>query len=123
MNRSNATLEGDSQVNPQPDLREQFTEKLTGTLNSAGLAMMISIGHRNRLFDVMAGMEPASSRHIAQRAELKERYVREWLGAMVTAGVVEYDPQERTYHLPAVHASLLTCCVVFTVPSRRLERC
>ena len=28
---------------------------------------------------------------IAEAAGLDERYVREWLGAMVTAGIVEYD--------------------------------
>ncbi|MHC4399391.1 MAG: transcriptional regulator, partial [Planctomycetota bacterium] len=88
--------------------REQFAEKLIGTLNSAGLAMMISIGHRTGLFDVMAPMEPASSGGIADRAGLKERYVREWLGAMVTAGVVRYQPDGKTYHLPPAHASLLT---------------
>ncbi|NUQ63361.1 MAG: class I SAM-dependent methyltransferase [Pirellulales bacterium] len=90
------------------DPRDQFAQKLMATLNSAGLAMMISIGHRTRLFDVMAGIEPASSHEIAQRAELKERYVREWLGAMVTGGVVEFDPDKKTYLLPRVHASLLT---------------
>ena len=45
---------------------------------------------------------------IADRTGLYERYVREWLGAMVTSGVVEYDPKPRTFRLPAEHASLLT---------------
>ena len=31
---------------------------------------------------------------------LTERYVREWLGAMVTGGIVEYDPAAATYSLP-----------------------
>lgn len=90
------------------DARDQFARKLMSTLNSAGLAMMASIGHRTRLFDTMAGMEPATSHEIANRAGLKERYVREWLGAMVTGGIVEFDPDNNTYELPAVHASLLT---------------
>jgi len=37
-----------------------------------------------------------------------ERYVREWLGAMVTAGVVEVDPSSGEYLLPAEHAACLT---------------
>ena len=31
--------------------------------------------------------------------------MREWLGAMVTGGVVEYDPARRSYALPAEHAA------------------
>jgi 2-polyprenyl-3-methyl-5-hydroxy-6-metoxy-1,4-benzoquinol methylase len=90
------------------DQRQKFAEKLTATLNSAGLSMMLSIGHRTGLFDVMAKMPLSTSLQIAERAGLKERYVREWLGAMVTGGVVEYDPKDKTFRLPAVHASLLT---------------
>jgi 2-polyprenyl-3-methyl-5-hydroxy-6-metoxy-1,4-benzoquinol methylase len=90
------------------DGRDQFAAKLISTLNSAGLAMMISVGHRTRLFDSMAEIGKSTCPQIAERAGLKERYVREWLGAMVTAGVVEYDPKFKTYELPPDHASLLT---------------
>ena len=34
--------------------------------------------------------------------------MREWLGAMVTGGVVEYDRDAKTYALPAEHAACLT---------------
>lgn len=88
--------------------RQQFAEKMASTLNAAGLAMMISIGHRTGLFDAMADRPFSSSHEIAQWAGLRERYVREWLGAMVTGGIVEYDPKARAYRLPGVHASLLT---------------
>jgi 2-polyprenyl-3-methyl-5-hydroxy-6-metoxy-1,4-benzoquinol methylase len=37
--------------------------------------------------------------------------VREWLGAMVTARVVEVDPDTSTYRLPAEHAAFLTRAV------------
>jgi 2-polyprenyl-3-methyl-5-hydroxy-6-metoxy-1,4-benzoquinol methylase len=39
---------------------------------------------------------------------LNERYVREWLGAMVVGRVVEYDPEDGTYYLPQEHAAWLT---------------
>jgi 2-polyprenyl-3-methyl-5-hydroxy-6-metoxy-1,4-benzoquinol methylase len=39
---------------------------------------------------------------------LSERYVREWLGVMVTGRIVDYDSKHRTYSLPAEHASFLT---------------
>jgi SAM-dependent methyltransferase len=56
----------------------------------------------------MAGMAPATSPQIAHSLGLNERYVREWLGGMVTSGIVEYDPGRRTYGLPAEHAASLT---------------
>ena len=34
--------------------------------------------------------------------------MREWLGAMVTAGVVDVDPASVRYQLPAEHAAFLT---------------
>jgi 2-polyprenyl-3-methyl-5-hydroxy-6-metoxy-1,4-benzoquinol methylase len=87
---------------------ERFQQRMLGALNGAALALMTSVGHRTGLFDVMSRMRPATSVDIAAEAGLHERYVREWLGAMVTAGVVEYAPVDRTYALPREHAALLT---------------
>jgi 2-polyprenyl-3-methyl-5-hydroxy-6-metoxy-1,4-benzoquinol methylase len=87
---------------------EAFAEKMLGTINGAGVALMTSIGHRTGLFDVMAALPPAPPARIAEAAGLNERYVREWLGAMATGGVVEYDPAGNTFHLPPEHAAFLT---------------
>jgi 2-polyprenyl-3-methyl-5-hydroxy-6-metoxy-1,4-benzoquinol methylase len=86
----------------------EFADRLVQILNNGALSLMISIGHRTRLFDVLAGMPPATFTEVADRAKLNERYVREWLGAMVTGDVVNYDPQSHTYELPPEHAALLT---------------
>ena len=77
---------------------EAFAEKTLNLLNQAATALMLSIGHRTRLFDVMAKIDPATSTDIARAARLSERYVREWLGAMVTSGIVEYYPTMQTYY-------------------------
>jgi len=87
---------------------ETFAGSLMDTLNRSSLSLMISIGHRSALFDTLAEMDFASSSEIAGKAGLNERYVREWLGAMVTGGVIEYAPGTNTYHLPAEHAAYLT---------------
>lgn len=87
---------------------DAFAEKMVGVLNGAGLAMMTSIGHRTRLFDVMSRLEPSSVSRIAKTAGLNERYVEEWLGAMVTGQIVDYDPTEGTYSLSPEHAAFLT---------------
>ncbi len=101
-----------TQTNPQPEFdtarAEAFAERLVTALNDGALCLMASIGHRTGLFDAMSGSPPATSADIADRAVLSERYVREWLGAMVTAGVVEFDPARKCYSLPREHAASLT---------------
>lgn len=85
-----------------------FTGELVGILNHGLLTLMISIGHRTRLFDVMSGLEWADPPTIAAAAGLQERYVREWLGAMTTGGIIEHDPAAATFRLPPEHAAALT---------------
>ena len=87
---------------------EAFAGQVIGFYNGAAMAMMTSVGHRTGLFDVMAGLKPSTSAEIAKAAKLDERYVREWLGAMTVAGVVEHDAAKLTYALPPEHAGSLT---------------
>jgi hypothetical protein len=95
-------------VSLDPTKAEAFEERMVDVLNAGALALMISIGHRTGLFDAMAELPPATSLEIARRAELHERYVREWLGAMVAAGLVDYDASSQCYRLPREHAGYLT---------------
>ncbi len=87
---------------------EAFSHRLLTALNDGALCLMMSIGHRTGLFDVMSKSPPATSDEIALRAGLRERYIREWLGAMVTARVVEIDLGSMRFSLPSEHAAFLT---------------
>ena len=87
---------------------QAFAGQMLGIMNGASLALMTSIGHQTGLFDTMAGLAPSTSQQVAAAAGLNERYVREWLGAMVTGRIVEYDPAGGTYTLPPEHAGFLT---------------
>lgn len=87
---------------------EAFAGKMLDILNGGTVSLMISMGHQTHLFDIMSKLPPSTSEEIATAAKLNERYVREWLGAMVTANIVEYDPSEKKYRLPAEHAAFLT---------------
>lgn len=82
-----------------------FGQHMVGTLTGGALTMLISIGHRTGLF-VAAAAGPATSAELAARAGLQERYVREWLGAMVTGGFFTHE--DGVYTLPPEHAALLT---------------
>ena len=87
---------------------QAFAERLLTILNDGALCLMISIGHRTGLLDAMRDAAPSSSAEIAARAGLNERYVREWLGAMVTGRIVNIDPARNRFSLPPEHAAFLT---------------
>ena len=97
---------------PTPDIdtgkAEGFADHVASLVNDGAVAVMLGIGHRTGLFDTMAALPPATSMEIAEEAALVERYVREWLAVMVTAGIVNFDPASSTYVLPAEHAASLT---------------
>src|SRR5215469_13546987 len=87
---------------------EAFAEQMLDILNQSALSLMMSIGHKTHLFDALSGMAPSTSEQIASATGLNERYVREWLAAMVTGRIIEYDPLQRTYYLPPEHSAWLT---------------
>ena len=87
---------------------EEFSERMVATIDSASLALLMSVGHQTGLLDTMAGLPPATSAQIAEAAGLNERYVREWLGGMTTGHIVDYDAETGTYSLPAHRAGVLT---------------
>lgn len=87
---------------------QAFLERTGAQINDGAVAVMLSVGHRLRLFDTMLRLGPATSTTIAREAGLAERYVREWLAVMVTGGIVRYDPAAGAYALPTEHAACLT---------------
>jgi len=101
-------MEDAKTANVCEDRKQQFAEKMMGHLNSAGLSLMVSIGHRTGLWDAMGGLPPSRVGDIAAAAGLNERYVREALAAYVTGGIVEYETEGETYFLPPEHAAFLT---------------
>lgn len=93
---------------PDAVKQEAFAGRMVQVVNDTCLGLMAGLGHQSGLFDRMATMAPATSAEIARAAGLNERYVREWLGAMVVGGFVDYEPEQGTYALPPEHAASLT---------------
>jgi SAM-dependent methyltransferase len=85
-----------------------FGQLMVRHLEGASVVLMIEVGRRVGLFEAMAGQPGRTSDEIAARAGLSERYVREWLGAMVCGGLVDHDAAAATYRLPPEHAAMLT---------------
>jgi SAM-dependent methyltransferase len=108
----------DETVDESKAKQARFLETMTGVMNGGALALMCSIGHKTGLFDTMASMaDPATSDEIADASGMDERYVREWLAALVAGGIIEHTPpgevggaggEPGRYVLPPEHAGLLT---------------
>jgi SAM-dependent methyltransferase len=93
---------------PAGETPEDFTKRMVTAIDSASLAILMSVGHQTGLLDTMASLPPATSTQIAEASGLNERYVREWLGGMTAGHIVEYDADTATYSLPAHRAGVLT---------------
>lgn len=85
---------------------EEFAGHLFGLFTGGALTHLVEIGRRTGLFAAAAG-QSLTSGELAQRAHLEERYVLEWLAAMVTGGIFEYEPSTGHYWLPREHAACL----------------
>ena len=83
-------------------------ERMVQILNDGAISVLGSIGHQLGLFDVLTTLPWATSEQVADAAGLTERYVREWLGGVVAAGWVEYDPDGLLYRIRPDHAPFLT---------------
>lgn len=99
----------EAQVAQELDVQriEAFAGELAASYVGSVTTAMVALGHKLGLFEA-ATDGPATSAELAERAGLDERYVREWLGSVTTAGMFEYDASTKTYTLPAEHAAVLT---------------
>ncbi|XP_038051693.1 uncharacterized protein LOC119742984 [Patiria miniata] len=92
------------------ETEEMFGNRLAESVTQGFLCLSLSLGHKTGLFETMAGFdEPKSAKEIADAAGLKERYVREWLGAMVSGYVVEIDEEtSELFFLPPHRRAAVT---------------
>lgn len=89
-----------------PGATMEFARRFMGDLSGAMTSLMTLLGTRLGLFRALAA-GPASSAELAERTGLAERYVREWLWCMVSAGYAQPDSRTGQFTLPAAHAAVL----------------
>ncbi len=86
---------------------EAFVEKVLDDTSGLTVTVLAAIGDRLGLFKDLATNGPATSAQLAARAGINERYAREWLGGMTSAGYLEYDPASGRFTLPPEHVPVL----------------
>lgn len=81
----------------------------TALANTTGFTVTVlaGLGDRLGLWRALAEQGPATSSELAARADVDERYAREWLGAMTTAEYLTYEPATGAFTLPPEHAPVL----------------
>src|SRR4029453_6482394 len=87
--------------------QEEFVGKVVEQISGTMTTLLGAVGDRLGLFKNLATERPATSTELASRTKLNERYLREWLGGMATAGYLNYDGPTKRFTLPAEHAAVL----------------
>lgn len=95
-----------------------FSDRLVRILNHGALNLALGIGYGHGIFDVLDEQNaPVDLNTLAGLTGLNPRYLREWLGIMVTGGIItlhsdsgESDPPDDAgarFSLPEAHGDLL----------------
>ena len=92
--------------------KEAFSGRLVEILNHGALNLALGMGYELEIFEALeAAPSPLTAEELARAAGLHPRYVREWLGIMVTGDIVDLHAEEgeaERYSLPPEHAASLT---------------
>jgi 2-polyprenyl-3-methyl-5-hydroxy-6-metoxy-1,4-benzoquinol methylase len=96
-----------SNISVDQEKVHDFVGKVLTDTSSMTTTILAALGDRLGLFKTLAAHGPATSADLAKAASINERYAREWLGGMVSAGYVRYDPATRRFVLPPEHIPVL----------------
>jgi SAM-dependent methyltransferase len=96
-----------------PDRAEALAERLFDAALGALELFSVYLGAELGLYRALESAESLTSRELADRAAIAERYAREWLQQQAVAALIDVDDvtagaAERRYALPAEHARVLT---------------
>lgn len=86
---------------------ERFAERILQDTAAAMLSFGVYIGDRLGIYTAMQAAGPATLQELARKTSLNERYLKEWLGLLVTARYLDYQPASGKYALPPEHATVL----------------
>src|SRR3954464_774640 len=73
------------------DKLNAFMGKMVGDMAAAMSGALVITGAKLGLYRALADIGPATSDELAERLDLSERYVREWLAAQAASGFVDYE--------------------------------
>jgi len=83
---------------------QQFLGKMIVDFGAAISVPLVRIGVRLGLYKALNGVGPMTSAEFAKKANISERYAREWLAQNAASGYLTYDPASRRFELPPEQA-------------------
>ena len=86
---------------------QTFAFKMVADITACQMGTLTTVGDRLGLFTLLAGAEPLTSAEFASRAQIQERYAREWLSAMACHGYVAYDNAQKRFSMTPEQAFCL----------------
>jgi SAM-dependent methyltransferase len=96
-----------SDVRAHPSKTEQLVDRVIEHTNAAYFVAGAYIGDRLGLFKAMAGAGPLSAKSLAEKTELNERYVLEWLRSMAAARYIDYRPESNAFEMSPDQVAVL----------------
>lgn len=98
---------------------EEFAGQVLGDVSATFSGVMTNIGHKLGIYKAMAFAGELTSSMLANKLDLTERYIREWLNNQVAGGYVIYHATKKTYQLPDEYVPVLANdeSPVFLVPA------
>jgi len=84
-----------------------FAFKVLGDITAAQMSTLNAVADRLGLWGHLAGGGAATSAEFAARADIAERYAREWLAAMACHGYVGYDDATKRFAMAPEQAAVL----------------
>src|SRR5690606_23892001 len=76
---------------------ENLAHRVVSDMGGAFTMALAYVGDQLGLYKAMCGAGPMTSEELAAKTGLNERYVREWLKAMVAAEYLDYNPIARKF--------------------------
>ena len=87
-----------------------FVGQMLNDLGGALSVSLVRMGDRLGLYKALHTDGPLTSRELAAKPNIAERYAREWLSHQAASGYLSYDPASEKFTLPPEQA------MVFAVP-------
>lgn len=83
----------------EPAATERFAMRVLGDLSAAMTGVMVRLGRELGLYRALGEHGASTSRELADRAGVHERYAREWLHQQRAAGYLDYDRNSAKFSL------------------------
>ncbi|XP_041353148.1 uncharacterized S-adenosylmethionine-dependent methyltransferase Rv2258c-like [Gigantopelta aegis] len=91
-----------------------YQKKVSDYFSAACVQMVLQLAKDVGILDILFSAEqPLTSVKIAELGKLKERYVREIIGALATSEIIQVDESSTQFHIPDDHKAILRRVTAF----------